>query len=135
MDEYRQKLIMSYLLLETAQEDLIDRIINVGMAGEYKEIGDTFSVNDHYAFDVVQFRGTDDFNLNLLLDLYDEMENSMDLIMSVNSITEEEIEEVWPDWLELTNPDFEDESLESYEDSDDEENPNLEDFDNFDRLN
>ena len=116
MDEYRRKLIMSYLFLQSSQEDLIDRIVNLGMTGPYKEIGDTFSKDDRYVFDVVQFRGTEDFNLNLLLAVHDEMEHSMDSILSGNAITDEEVEEVWSEWMELLE---EDDDLEDYEDFDD----------------
>ena len=116
MDEYRRKLIMAYLFLQSSQEDLIDRIVNLGMTGPYKEIGDTFSKDDRYVFDVVQFRGTEDFNLNLLLAVHDEMEHSMDSILSGNAITDEEVEEVWSEWMELLE---EDDDLEDYEDFDD----------------
>ena len=135
MDEYRRKLIMSYLFLQSSQEDLIDRIVNLGMAGAYKDISDTFSKDDRYVFDVVQFRGTEDFNLNLLLDVHDEMEYSMDLILSENDITDEEVEEVWSEWIEILDSDSEDDALEDYEDFDDEDDLDLEDLDDFETWN
>ncbi len=133
MDEYRLKLIMSYLYLQYAQEDLISRIINLGMAGVYKDISNTFSKNEKYVFEATQFRGTDDLNLNLLLDVYDEMDNCMGLFLLENDITDEEITEVLPEWLELQDSEYE--PFESYEDSDDDDYPDFDDFDAFDRLN
>lgn len=109
METYREKVIMSYLGIKTSQEDLMDRIINVGMEGEYKEIGKTFSPEDSYVFDILQFRNTDDITLNTLLALYDDMEQAKDLILNVNAITEEEIAEVFPAWLDLITPYYGDE--------------------------
>lgn len=126
---------MSYLFLQSSQEDLIDRIVNLGMAGAYKEIGDTFLTDDRYVFDVVQFRGTDDINLNLLLDVHDEMEYSMDLILSENDITDEEVDEVWSEWMELLEFDSEDDALEDHEDFDDEDDPDFKGFGDLDSWN
>ncbi len=135
MDEYRRKLIMSYLFLQTSQEDLIDQIINLGMTGVYKHIGDTFLDEDRYVFDVVQFRGTEDFNLNLLLDVYDEMEYSMDLILSENDITDDEVEEVWIEWMGILDSEEEEDVLEDFEDFDDEDDLDFEDFGDFETWN
>lgn len=121
MEEYRRKLIMSYLFLQNSQMDLIDQIVNIGMKGVYKEIDDTFSDFDRYDFEVVQFRGTDDINLNILLDVYDEMEYAMDMILAENEITEEEINEVWLEWLALVDPNIEDDILDDYEDEDEDD--------------
>src|SRR5690554_698835 len=101
MDRYREKIIMSYLYLQSMRDGLMDNIINLAMAGEYKSISDTFSLGDSYEFDVLQFRDTDDVNLNRLLDVYDEMDAAMDSLINLNLITEEEIEKVEMDWLDL----------------------------------
>ena len=121
MEEYRRKLIISYLFLQNSQEDLISQIVNIGMKGIYKEIDDTFSDFDRYDFEVAQFRGTDDVNLNILLDVYDEMEYEMDMILAENEITEEEINEVWVEWLALIDPYIGDDVVEDYEDEDEDD--------------
>lgn len=121
MEEYRRKLIISYLFLQNSQEDLISQIVNIGMKGVYKEIDDTFSDFDRYDFEVAQFRGTDDINLNILLDVYDEMEYAMDMILAENEITEEEINEVWEEWLALIDPYIGDDVVEDYEDEDEDD--------------
>ncbi len=125
MDTYREKVIMSYLYIRTAQEDLMDRIVNVGMAGEYQDIGKTFSPDDYYDFDIVQFRDTDDVTLNTLLNLFDEMEAAKDLIKNVNAITDEEIAAVFPDWLDIINPYYSENGEDGFEEYDD-----LDDFEN-----
>jgi len=126
METYREKVIMSYFGIKTSQEDLLDRIINVGMEGEYKEIGKTFSPEDSYVFDIVQFRNTDDITLNTLLALYDAMEKAKDLIINVNAITEEEISAVFPAWLDLMNH--------YYGDDDEMDDDDFNDLENLDTL-
>lgn len=123
MDTYREKIIMSYLCIRSAQEDLMDRIVNVGMAGEYKEIGETFSIEDSYEFDIVQFRDTDDITLNTLIHLFDEMEIAKDLILNVHVITDDEIAEVVPLWLDSVGMyDDEEDEFEDFDDLEDYEN-------------
>lgn len=125
MDTYREKLIMSYLCIKTSQEDLMDRIVNVGMAGEYHDIGKTFSPEDSYEFDILQFRNTEDITLNTLIHLFDEMEDAKETIKNVNAITDEEIAEVLPEWLALIGfdqYDDDDDELDGYNDLEDSEN-------------
>jgi len=106
MDRYRQKLIISYLFLNSTQEKLIDQIINVGMAGVYKDIGDTFIKDDEYVFEIVQFRGTNDASLNFLLEIYDQLQNSMDSIIFENDIQDSELLEVLPEYIDIYEPDY-----------------------------
>jgi len=83
---------MAYKYLLEVHEELITRTINVGMTGEMADINKTFRVGDTYDFDVEQFRGTPDINLNKLIGFYDELENLMNSLANINSITEEELE-------------------------------------------
>ena len=125
MDTYREKVIISYLCIRTSQEDLMDRIVNVGMAGEYHDIGKTFSPEDSYEFDILQFRNTEDITLNTLIHLFDEMEDAKETIKNVNAITDEEIAEVLPEWLALIGfdqYDDDDDELDGYNDLEDSEN-------------
>lgn len=97
---------MSYLFLNSMQEKLIDQIINVGMAGVYKDIGDTFIKDDEYVFEIVQFRGTNDASLNFLLEIYDQLQNSMDSIIFENDIQDSELLEVLPEYIDIYEPDY-----------------------------
>ncbi len=90
---YREKIILAYRALLETHEELIDRIINVGMTGEFVEINEAFYPGDMYSFNLEQFRGTEDANLNLLLKLFDELENTMNSLANINGITEEELED------------------------------------------
>ena len=91
MTAYREKIILTYKHLLKVHEELQTRIINVGMTGEFAEINTVFNPGDTYKFDLEQFRGTKDVNLNKLLNFYDELENLMNSLANINGITEEEL--------------------------------------------
>ncbi|WP_282017716.1 hypothetical protein [Salegentibacter mishustinae] len=91
MSEYREKIILTYRHLLEMHEELQTRIINVGMTGEYSEVNTVFKPGDTYQFDLEQFRGTKDNNLNMLLTFFDELENLMNSLANINKITEEEL--------------------------------------------
>lgn len=93
MEAYREKLIMTYRELLKIDEELLERIINVGMTGEMAEINETFQKNDIFQFDKEMFRGTKDQNLNLLLDLHDNLEDTMISFVNINNITQEELDD------------------------------------------
>tara|TARA_R100000935_G_C2733292_1_gene122849 strand:+ start:182 stop:466 length:285 start_codon:yes stop_codon:yes gene_type:complete len=88
---YREKIILAYRALIKMHNKLTDRIINVGMLGEFAEVNAMFQVGDTYNFDLEQFRGTNDVNLNMLLTLFDNLEDIMNSLANINGITEEEI--------------------------------------------
>jgi hypothetical protein len=93
MSVYREKILMAYKYLLEVHEELLTRTINVGMTGEMTDINKTFIVGDTYDFDVEQFRGTTDINLNKLIDFYDELVNLMNSLSNINGITEEELDD------------------------------------------
>jgi hypothetical protein len=93
MSAYREKIILSYRVLLKTHEKLQNRIINVGMTGEFAEVNTVFEPGDTYKFDLDQFRGTNDINLNTLLAFFDELENTMNSLANINGITEEELED------------------------------------------
>jgi hypothetical protein len=93
MDSYREKIILAYRSLLKTHQELSDQIINLGMTGEFSEINETFKAGETYDFTIDQFRGTSDSNLNLLLKLFDELEEVMNSLANINRITEEELED------------------------------------------
>ena len=90
---YRNKIILTYRALLETHEELMERIINVGMTGQYAEINSCFEKGDSFKFDLEMFRDSKDQNLQLLLELFDELENVMNTLANVNGITEEELED------------------------------------------
>ena len=93
MTDYREKIILSYRALLQAHEELLERIINVGMLGEYAEINQTFREGDSFKFNPDMFRNSRDQNLQLLVDLFDHLEEVMNSLANINGITEEDLEE------------------------------------------
>ena len=93
MEPYREKILLTYKFLLKTHEELLTRTINVGMLGELAEVNKVFAVGDTYNFDIEQFKGTPDTNLNKLIDFYDELENLMNSLANINAITEEELED------------------------------------------
>ena len=92
MDTYREKLIMTYNKLIAFHEELLTRIINVGMTGPMGNINEVFEEDDQFQFDKEMFRETQDQNLNLLLELHDRLEDTMNRFAKVNNITQEELD-------------------------------------------
>lgn len=93
MEPYREKILLTYQFLLKTHEELLTRTINVGMLGELAEVNKVFAVGDIYNFDIEQFRGTKDTNLNMLIDFFDSLEDLMNSLANINSITEEELED------------------------------------------
>lgn len=94
MKPYREKILLTYKFLLETHEDLQTRTINVGMTGVMADVNSVFKEGDTYSFDMDQFRGTTDTNLNKLLDFFDELETLMNSLANLNDITEEELEEM-----------------------------------------
>jgi hypothetical protein len=97
MKPYREKILLTYKFLLETHEELQTRTINVGMTGVMADVNSVFKEGDTYNFDMDQFRGTTDTNLNNLLDFFDELETLMNSIANLNDITEEELEEMEQD--------------------------------------
>lgn len=91
---YREKIILAYRALIKMHSKLTDRIINVGMLGEFAEVNAVFQVGETYNFDLEQFRGTNDVNLNLLLKLFDDLEDTMNSLANINGITEDDVDDI-----------------------------------------
>lgn len=90
---YRDKLILTYRALLQTHEELMERIINVGMLGEFAEVNKVFREGDTFIFDLDMFRDSRDQNLQLLLEFFDELEKVMNKLANLNAITEEELED------------------------------------------
>ena len=84
---------MTYRELLKFDEELLERIINVGMTGQLAEINEVFQKNDIFQFDKEMFWETNDQNLNLLLELHDRLEDTMNSFANINNINQEELDD------------------------------------------
>lgn len=74
-------------------EELLERIINLGMAGDYEEVNELFEEGDTFKFDLEMFRETEDQNLQKLISFFDQLEEVMNSLANINGITKNELEE------------------------------------------
>lgn len=93
MTRYREKIILTYRHLLEVHEELLTRIINVGMTGEFLEINSVFEAGDEFEFDKEMFRESKDENVKKLIAFHDELEDLMNSLANINGITEEELED------------------------------------------
>lgn len=91
MTDYRATIINTYKYLLSVRNELITHSINIAMNGEMKEIDDAFEEGDIYQFDMDQFRGTKDVNLEKIGEFYDQLENLMNSLANINAIKEEDL--------------------------------------------
>jgi hypothetical protein len=91
MAYYRENIISTYKYLLSVRENLITHSINIAMNGELSHINETFEEGDIYQFDMDQFRGTKDINLEKITEFYDELENLMNTLANINAIKEEDL--------------------------------------------
>ncbi len=91
-DAYRKNLIKAYKSLLNFQDNLFTDLLNIAMSGELKEINEVFEIGDTYNFNIEHLKGTNDTNLNKLLELYNQLENLMNSIANINAIKERELE-------------------------------------------
>lgn len=93
MTAYKENIINTYKYLNSVRNDLLTHSLHIAISGEMKEINEAFEVGDIYNFDIEQFKGSNDINLNKLITFYEDLENLMDSIANINAITEEDLEE------------------------------------------
>ena len=93
MTAYRENLLSTYKYLISLRGDLITHSLNLAMTGELKDLNEAFDIGDTYNFDIEQFKGTSDVNLNRLIEFYVELEKLMNSMANINAITEEDLED------------------------------------------
>lgn len=93
MTEYRKTIISTYKYLLTVREELLAHSINIAMNGAMKDINESFEIGDTYQFDLEQLKGTNDTNLNMVVNLAEELEKLMFSLENLNTITEDDLEE------------------------------------------
>lgn len=88
---YRNSVIESLQLLENVRNQVFTQIVNIAANGEMKEMLDIFDEGDYYTFDIDQFDGSNDVNIQKLLYLCRNIEGIYDSIQNVNAVRGEEL--------------------------------------------
>jgi hypothetical protein len=94
MSTYKEKIILTYRHLIEVHEELLTRIINLGMAGDYAEVNEIFEEWESFKFDLEMFRTTEDQNLQKLFSIFDDLEDLMNYLVNINGITEKQIDDL-----------------------------------------
>lgn len=94
MSTYRESIIWNYKYLLSVHEELMTRIINLGMKFEHSEINDLFAAGDTYNFEIDHFKESKDPNVTSLVEFFEELENLMNSMANINAITAEELEDL-----------------------------------------
>ena len=92
MEPYRERLIETYKYLLDVHSETMNHIVNLAMAGELKEIDESFEAGDIFQFDIDHFKDTNDTNLNMLIDFHENLNDMMVSIGNINALKEEELD-------------------------------------------
>jgi hypothetical protein len=85
---YRDNLIVAVNNLIEFENNLFNDLLNVAMSNEYKEIDDTFEIGDEFNFSLEHFENSNDQNVIKLVNLIKEIRQSVETIMNINNIKE-----------------------------------------------
>jgi hypothetical protein len=91
--EYRNSLIESLQVLSTIRDMAFTQLVNLSLANELLEINDAFDVGDGFSFELSQFEGLTDTNVQKLLELCKSIEKTYFEIADLNRINEKEVED------------------------------------------
>ena len=90
-EDYRKSLIETVNHLIKMRHDLFDDAMGIAMNNELKEINEAFEEGDTYEFKIEHIDNSDDINLQKLVDLIKEIQNTVDYITSVNNVEDSEL--------------------------------------------
>lgn len=90
---YRSNIINTYKKLIKFHNELFSSSINIAMTGDLLDINNSFDTGEIYSFDIEQLKGTNDANLNIIIDLCENLTEAMHILADNNSIKEEELNE------------------------------------------
>lgn len=94
METYREDIIEALNALIYAREKIFERIVNLGMSGDFKEIQRVFQVGDSYTFTLEQFEDTTDVNLQKMIAVCRHIETTIFETLAFNEIDEDEVNEM-----------------------------------------
>lgn len=90
---HRFQLAKTVYYLEKTHELLFEQIINLSMAGEYRELQSVFEVGDTFEFSMEHFDDMQDADVNKLRRLCKKSEKMLFHLIEKYQLTDEEVEE------------------------------------------
>jgi len=92
MTNYNEQLINALANLEAIKNQLFDSVINLGMHGIHADINAIFEPGDSYMFELAHFDDSDDLNLQHLVNLIKQIDNTSQRLLMSNNMTIEEVD-------------------------------------------
>lgn len=85
-DNYRENLKEALENLISVNKSIYDSILPIAMQGELKEFNDSVPIGEVHNFDFDVFKNCDDTNIQLLVKLIENVEETFQSIKNINSI-------------------------------------------------
>ena len=90
-DNYRKSLLETVDYLIEVRGNLMVNTINIAMNNELKEIDEVFEIGQTYEFQIEYFDNSSDTNLQKIVDLIKAIQITVDSIMNINNIDDNEL--------------------------------------------
>lgn len=91
--EYRKELITTCKALMVADREIFTAALNLAMSGEFKEVNESFEIGDSFEFEWGYFENCADVNLAKLLETHHSISATLESLININNIKEEELDE------------------------------------------
>jgi len=86
-DNYQENLKEALKNLITVNKSIYDSIIPIAMQGELKDFNDSVPIGEVHQFDFDVFKNCDDTNIQLLVKLIENIDETFQMIKNINSIS------------------------------------------------
>ncbi len=92
--------------MNKTEEMIFKKIIRLSLSNEYKQIDEVLEMHDKIHFELAHFEDSTDTNIILLMDLMRKVGKTRDSLVTINSITDKEIEDNIDDEDDSVNKDY-----------------------------
>ena len=75
-----------------SKRTIFSKIINIEMTGDLKDINEVFSIGEVFQFEIAHIETSQDSNVQKLTSLYKQLDQTIDTIMNLNAISQEDID-------------------------------------------
>lgn len=91
MEGHRKKIIDTIGNLIQARDIIFTEIVNLSMSGEMKHVENAFDIGDEYSFTLDHFEDVKDTNVQKLVTLCKDIEQTIFSVMNINGINDNEV--------------------------------------------
>ena len=83
---YRESLLTALDCLEEAEGHAMAAILNIAFSGPYQELGKLYDVGEILDVDYLMFEGTEDSNIDLVIQLVKKIQRTRETIRNINAL-------------------------------------------------